>query len=618
MTRYTPHLQLGVILGLLALGFWFSGDFQRIAAGVALFLLGMIMLEDGFRALGGATLERLLARATGSLPRAMGFGIVATTITQSSSLVSVISISFLSAGLISLPAGIGIIFGANLGTTTGAWLMAGPGVRVDIAGYALPMLVFGTVLVFQSGPALKGAGRALLGVGLIFLGIAFIKEGFDAASARFDLTQLALTGLVGLGVYTLIGAVATVVMQSSHASMLLVITALASGQITYENALAVAIGANIGTTVTAMIGAASANYQGRRLALAHLVFNIVTAGAALALIVPLRISVDWIGDLMGIGAQDFALRLALFHTIFNLLGIALMVPLIPRLVAWLEARIARPAETVSRPRYITAELGDFPAPVLSALRKELRHLQQNATALICAGLNLRLEDLRASRDLRTTVARAREPIAIDFEARYTDKVKTLHAAILDFAARKTTALPPGAARQVQELRDAANALVRAVKAAKHMRENTDAFTTSDQGVITALYDDLRLALARILVDIESLADTPAETGSVLWLQEARRGLDADLRGVTARIEQLLQQRTLSAGQATSFLNDSGYAVEAMRALLDAAERIYPPDNPAMAELEKLLALDDDDDEPAMAAQGGDASGLEPTGGPRVS
>lgn len=603
MTRYAPLLQLGLILGLLALAFWLSADAQHIAAGIALFLLGMVMLEDGFKGLGGSVLAQVLQRATASLPRAMGFGVLATTITQSSSLVSVISISFLSAGLISLQAGLGIIFGANLGTTSGAWLIAGVGLKVDIAAYAMPLLAFGAVLMFQRAAGLRGGGQVLIGIGLIFLGIAFIKAGFEAFSAGFDLTRLALGGLAGLAVYTLLGAGATVVMQSSHATMLLVITALASGQISYENALAVAIGANIGTTVTALIGAASANYQGKRLALGHLIFNLVTALTALALITPLRGLVDHISDALGIGAQDFALRLAVFHTLFNLLGIALMLPLMARLVRFLERRITAPAPSISQPRYITGDLGDFPATILAALRNELRHLRSNATGLICEGLNLRLEDLMHSKDIRLTVARARQPIGLDFERRYEDKIKSLHAAIVDFAAQKAALpLPVPVLIRLQELRDAAGALVRAVKAVKHMRENAQRFTTADMGEISHLYDSLRMDLAHVLTEIERLDGTEPEARSALGVVAERRALAEGGRRAARTVEAALQTRRISASDATSFLNDSGYAFESMRALLDAAQLIYRPENEAEAEIERLLEMDEDEEKGAPQSE----------------
>src|SRR6056297_3885911 len=288
MTRY----YLPVAISALLLAFWISPNAQEIAAGVAIFLFGMLMLEDGFRLLGGGRLERLLAAATRSTPRALLFGVVSTTLLQSSSLVSVVTISFLSAGLISLIGGIGIVLGANLGSTTGAWIVAGLGLKVNIAAYAMPMIAVSVLLLFQKAAVARGIGYALAGVGFLFLGIHYMKLGFEEFQGQIDLARFALTGLLGLLVYTLLGAAATVIMQSSHATMVLVLTALAAGQITYENAIALAIGANVGTTVTAVLGGLGANYQGRRLALAHLLFNIATAAVALVFVAQLRAAVD--------------------------------------------------------------------------------------------------------------------------------------------------------------------------------------------------------------------------------------------------------------------------------------------------------------------------------------
>ena len=157
------RLMLPAALLILTLGFWASSDFQEIAAGVAIFLFGMLMLEDGFKLFSGGFLEQALEKATGSVAKSIGFGVVSTTIMQSSSLVSVITISFLSAGLISLLAGVGIIFGANIGTTTGAWLVAGFGLKVNISAYALPMLAVSILLVFQQGKYWRGVGYVLAG-----------------------------------------------------------------------------------------------------------------------------------------------------------------------------------------------------------------------------------------------------------------------------------------------------------------------------------------------------------------------------------------------------------------------------------------------------------------------
>lgn len=598
-------LLLPVILTLLIVSFYLSPDFQEIAAGVAIFLFGMLMLEDGFRLFSGGFLESMLARVTGSVTRSLGFGVVATTIMQSSSLVSVITISFLSAGLITLLAGVGIIFGANIGTTTGAWLVAGFGLKVKISAYALPMLAISIVLVFQRNKYVRGAGYVLAGLGFLFLGIHYMKEGFEAFKDQFDLSRFAMTGVAGLLVYTLVGAAATVVMQSSHATMVLIITALAAGQISYENALALAIGANIGTTITAIIGSLTANYQGKRLALAHLIFNAVTAGVALALIAPIRDAVDWVSAGVGIADNDYALKLAVFHTIFNLLGVVLMLPFLRRLIAFLEHVIVEPVADVSKPRYLSEAVDEFPETVEVALGKEVNHLSENAIELIAHGLNLHRHELYAAEDIATMVHNSRQPVEFDIDARYEHRVKVLYAAIVEFTTRTGAKnLPEPVMKRVYDLRDAAGRLVRAVKAVKHLRRNASTYTTRPHGRISELYNGLRVEIARILVELHKLDQSDPEDRSSLWLDEERIQINKDRKTTFNRVEKLIRSGEIDAQTATSFLNDSGYAYRAMRDLL-AAARIYSvhTEGPE-AEVERILALDEEEID-AIAASGAD-------------
>ncbi|MCK0142774.1 Na/Pi symporter [Aliiroseovarius sp. F20344] len=588
-------LLLPVILLVLTLGFWASSDFQEIAAGVAIFLFGMLMLEDGFKLFSGGILEKLLEKATGSVPKSLGFGILSTTIMQSSSLVSVITISFLSAGLISLIAGVGIIFGANIGTTTGAWLVAGFGLKVKISAYALPMLAIAIVLVFQKNKYLRGAGFVLAGLGFLFLGIHHMKEGFEAFKDQFDLTRFALTGLFGLLVYTLVGTAATVVMQSSHATMTLIITALAASQISYENALALAIGANIGTTITAIIGSLTANFQGKRLALAHLIFNMVTAGVALVFIGPIRMSVDFISSGVGIADTDYTLKLAVFHTIFNTLGVLIMLPLLNKMIVFLERTIAQPEEDLSKPKYLSAAVDEFPQTIEHAMRSEVKHLYDNAVELIVHGLNLHRHDIFTSKDIAATVAASRTPVEFDIDERYEARIKTLYSAIVEFATRVGARdMPEDVMDDIYSLRDVAGRIVRAVKAVKHLRRNATRYTQSDQGKITDLYDQLRTEIARILVEINKLDLADPEDRSSLWLDQERVQVLSDAQDTNHRIDVLIRNHELEAIVATSFLNDANYAYAAIRDLLGAARAYYIETEDAMAEVERILALEDEE------------------------
>ncbi len=593
---------LPVAIGALLLTFWFSPDAQEIAAGVAIFLFGMLMLEDGFKLLGGGTLEKVLERSTASTPRAIGFGIFSTTLLQSSSLISIVTISFLSAGLISLTGGVGVIFGANIGTTTGAWLVAGLGLKVNIAAYAMPMIAISIVLVFQKQGLLRGIGYALGGLGFLFLGIHYMKEGFDAFKDQIDLTRFALSGLTGLFVYSLTGSAATVIMQSSHATMVLILTALAAGQINYENALALAIGANIGTTITAIIGSLGANFQGRRLALAHLIFNMATAIVALVFITPLRGAVDRISDLAGIGASDYAMKLAVFHTLFNVLGVALMLPFLSRLIQFLERRIPEPAPDVSRPRYLNEAVDEFPQALEIALRKEVLHLYENAAELILHGLNLHRDQVYATDDVAALVRTSRKPLEVDINEGYERRVKTLYSGIVEFSTRAgDKRIAPEIAERIYSLRDVASNIVKAVKSIKHLRKNILRYTVRQQGATTELYDELRTEIARIAVEIRKLGLAGPQDRTALWLDQERARIEEDARSASRRVETLIRTGQLNPTAATSFMNDAGYAYDAMRDLIEAARSYYLESDTAMAEVERILALDEEELVEALSA-----------------
>nr|WP_321980848.1 Na/Pi symporter [uncultured Cohaesibacter sp.] len=587
------RILLPLILSLLLIAFWFSSDFQEIAAGVAVFLFGMLMLEDGFKLFSGGFLEKILARATGSTFRSISFGILTTTMMQSSSLVSVITISFLSAGLISLIAGVGIIFGANIGTTTGAWLVAGFGLKVKISAYAMPMLAVAIVLVFQRNKYWRGAGYVLAGLGFLFLGIHYMKEGFEAFKDQFDLTRFAMSGILGLIVYTLVGSAATVVMQSSHATMVLILTGLSAGQISYANALALAIGANIGTTITAIIGSLTANYQGKRLALAHLIFNLVTASVALVFINQLRQAVDFVSLHMGIADTDYALKLAVFHTIFNVLGVAIMLPLMNWLIAFLTQRIAEPKLDISKPKYLNEAVDAFPATIELALRKEVLHLQENAVELIAHGLNIHRHQLYSSNDIALTVQSSRSTFELDIDARYEARVKTLYSAIVDFTSRVGDKdIPHTVLERAYRLRNAATAMVRAVKAIKHMRRNANLFTSKPMGAATDLYNTLRTEIARILAQLHALNQMDEDSRDSAWLEEELAKIKKAKNASTQLVEAHIRAGDLEMQSATSFLNDSDYAYNAMKDLLKAAKAIYSEPESTEEQVERILKSDE--------------------------
>ncbi|MCW9033854.1 MAG: Na/Pi symporter [Alphaproteobacteria bacterium] len=585
---------LPTIFVILAIGFWTSPDFKEIAAGVAIFLFGMLSLEEGFRAFTGGLLEKILAKTTNTLGRAISFGIASTTIMQSSSLVSIITISFLSAGLIGLSAGIGIIFGANIGTTTGAWLVAGFGLKVKISAYAMPMLVFGIIMVFQNNKTIKGIGYVLTGLGFLFLGIHHMKSGFENFKDTIDLAQYAMPGFFGLLVFMLIGTFATVVMQSSHATLVLIITALAAGQITYENGLALAIGANVGTTITAIIGSLSANYQGKRLALAHLIFNVVTGLIAVVFIQQIMWAVDIVSANVGIGERDFTLKLAVFHTIFNSIGVIVMTPLTGKLVVFLEKTIPAPHVNMVEPKFLNDAAIEFPETVFESLRNETMHLYDNAFEVMAHGLNVHRRDIQSEIDLEEKLQNSKEVMNFDLDQVYMVKVKALYAAILDFISRAQPNIPLEQAGELARLRDASRFVVQSIKGIKHLKKNIDTYIVTDHDIIREQYNDIRIQLAEVMRTIHILQTGEDDTIDVLDLDDFKVEAEENNIIVNGELDEMMRNGSITAVEGVSLMNDLGYARNVVWNLTELGKTLYEDTDDSIKTAQELLALDDED------------------------
>ena len=587
-------LLLTIIFVILAYGFWVSPDFKEIAAGIAIFLFGIMSLEEGFKVFTGGLLEKILSHTTDRLWKSLSFGVITTSLMQSSSLVSIITISFLSAGLISLGAGIGIIFGANLGTTTGAWLVAAFGLKVNIASYAMPMIVFGVILLFQQSKQLKGLGYILAGLGFLFLGIHYMKEGFDAFKDNIDLTAYAMSGYSGILMFTLIGVAATVIMQSSHATLVLIITALAAQQITYENALALAIGANLGTTITAILGSLGANVDGRRLAVAHLIFNTITAAVAIAFIFQLTTFVDLISEWLSIAADNYALKLAVFHSVFNTIGIIIMLPFISTLERFLNKWIHPKIRTAAQPQYLHKVSIEIPETAIEAVRKETLHLYENAYEIIAGGLRLRPTDIRSELPLDEVIKRSRRTTPINIDTQYNETIKTLYSDIVEYV----STLNDLSSSQMDELfsyRAAGREIVEAIKNTKHLQKNLDRYTSSDNTYIRKEYNQLRIELAEVLRELESArVGAEHDVPTILSLDSLRLSMRENDIALNHRLEELIRAHKIGPQQAISLMNDSHYIYGVTKNLVRMSETLFSPETNDIKQAEKMISLKDEE------------------------
>ncbi|MCF6282346.1 MAG: Na/Pi symporter [Candidatus Polarisedimenticolaceae bacterium] len=583
---------LPTIFLLLAYGFWLSPDFKEISAGVAIFLFGMLVLERGFKAFTGGSLEHLLRSTTNQLWKSISFGFVSTALMQSSSLVSLITISFLSAELISLAAGIGIIFGANIGTTAGAWLIAAFGLKVKLSIYAMPMLVFGVILIFQKSKSLSGMGYILTALGFLFLGIHHMKEGFDAFKQTLDLSVYAVPGYRGLFLYTLIGLLATVVMQSSHATLVLILTALASQQISYDNAIALAIGSNIGTTITAILGSLSANVDGKRLAAAHLIFNLITGLLTFIFIHQLISVVDVMSQLMTIAPDNYTMKLALFHTLFNLLGVLTLMPFINRMVTLLEWLFPTPVMEVESARYLTDASAEIPDAAVEAVKKETVILYDHAVDIIIFGLGLNRDKLFSDEAPDRVIDSSSQVGSGAIDDLYERRIKTIYGAIVEFTSHVHGTLSDRQSNALIEQREAGHDIIEVVKGIKHLQKNLAIYQHARNSHICGEYDQIRLKIARILKALNALQHADDETASVLSLDHLKVEISKKDIFASGGLDSLIRKKQITAPMAISLMNDTTYCNAICRNLIHIGERIFVARDPDDKAAEQSVALDE--------------------------
>ncbi|PRY72935.1 Na/Pi cotransporter family protein [Halomonas ventosae] len=547
-TVLLPQRRLLELLGLAAAAALLVArlDLATLAAGLGLFLWGMTHLEEAIKRLSGGTLDRWLHAATRRTSRAIAVGALATALVQSSSLVTLLAMSFVGAGLVALPAAIALLFGANLGTTTGAWLIAGFGLKADLAQYAMPLLALGLLGSRLLQGSRAGIAGLLLGVGLLLLGIDFMKLGFETWQDGLSLDGLAGEHLWHWPLLVLFGVMATVVMQSSHATLLITLTALASGQLPYLPALAIAIGANVGTTVTAVIGAFGASTAGRRLAWAHVIFNLVTAAVALALLLPLAGLVDRLAALMGLAASAWPLKLALFHTLFNGLGILLMLPWIPRLAGGLERLLPEPARVPpAQARYLETNALQHADTALAAIEQECRRLDRRTYHLLASAILVPSAEAIGHPPDRAVIAAPIVPEAWPpVNVRYHEQIKPLMAEILDFYSRIDTPLTAAQEARLEALYARTLRLVEAVRFGEVLQRSLLRHAAPASPLREA-HDDLRMALAE---GLNRLANDPGARDIEAPLEEVRRHWQHELA-------ERLRQHRLDPWLASSLMND---------------------------------------------------------------
>jgi phosphate:Na+ symporter len=303
-----------------------------IVGGVGLFLLGMAVMTDGLKALAGTALKTVMEKAAATPLLGTFWGAVITLIVQSSSATTMTTIGLVSAGLLTFPQGLSLVFGANIGTTGTGWLVAAFGVRISLTAAALPIVFVGALLKVVGRGRLAAAGSAIAGFALILVGLSTLQQGMGGLAESLHPSDLPtvtnaagfidLAGFANVLLLVVVGAIMTTVMQSSTASIAVTLSALYAGAVGLDQALALVIGQNIGTATSSAVAAIGASSTAKRLATAYIAFKLVAALIAIALF-------PFVTPFIVRTAQtiDATTLLAAYHTAYNVIGVAVLLPL---------------------------------------------------------------------------------------------------------------------------------------------------------------------------------------------------------------------------------------------------------------------------------------------------
>ncbi|MBT8495558.1 MAG: Na/Pi symporter, partial [Deltaproteobacteria bacterium] len=301
------------------------GAILQSIGGLGLFLLGMSLLTDGLKTLAGSSLQRILRRFTRNPTTGAVSGAVVTAVVQSSSATTITAVGLVGAGLLTFPHALGILFGANIGTTATGWLVAVFGFKVPLGTIAMPLVLVGVLLRLFASDRLAALGYSLAGFAVIFIAIGIMQSGMANLEGLVTPESFPGNDLLGRLELVAIGVAITLVTQSSSAGVATAMTALHTGTIGFEQAAALVIGMDVGTTVTAVLATLGGSAAVKRTGYAHLIYNLMTGTMAFALLTPYINVAELLGS-----SSDPELFLVGFHTFFNTLGVLLVLPLAGR------------------------------------------------------------------------------------------------------------------------------------------------------------------------------------------------------------------------------------------------------------------------------------------------
>ncbi|MBB6482185.1 Na/Pi cotransporter family protein [Spirochaeta isovalerica] len=361
----------------------------EIIGSLGVFLFGMKIMSDGIQKAAGEGLQNVLNRITANRFVAVFTGFFITAIVQSSSATTVMVVGFVNAGLLTLTQSIGVIMGANIGTTVTGWIVSLLGFKLKISALALEIIAFGLPLYFSKKETRRYWGEFLIGFGILFIGLDFLKKSVPSDNqALIDfITPYTNFGFGSIALFVIFGAIITIIVHSSSASMTIVLTMAASGLIGLDVAAAMIMGSNIGTTIDAYLASIGATTNAKRAARVHLLFNVFGVLVILVVFRPFLKMIQWI-----VPGDEITTTLAMFHTIFNITNTFVFIGFVPQIARLIEKMVPE-KESDKDPQeyhldYFSSIIQDTPELNLIQVQKEVGHMTELVEDMFKTYLNV--------------------------------------------------------------------------------------------------------------------------------------------------------------------------------------------------------------------------------------
>ena len=479
-------------------------DLLRLLGSLALFLYGMKIMSEGLQKFAGDSLRKILTAMTTNRITGVLTGMLITALIQSSSATTVMVVSFVNAGLLTLTQSIGVIMGANIGTTVTAWIISALGFKVDISAFALPLLAIGVPLLFSGKSSRKSIGEFIFGFSFLFMGLEGLKNNAPDLSANPDMLAFVQNytdmGFFSILLFLFIGTILTMIVQASAATMAITLIMCANGWIDYHLGVALVLGENIGTTITANLAALTGNTQARRAAMAHLMFNVFGVCWVLVLFYPFTAGVSWfVTDIMHVSDPSVAVsfKLAAFHTAFNISNTCIMIWLVPFIEKTVCAIVRTKQEDEEyRLQYINSGMLSTAELSILQAQKEIT-LFSERTARMFNMVKTLLYEKNEDTFLKTyNRIEKYENISDRMEVEIANYLTQVSEGRLSSESKEEIRVMLRAVSEIESIADSCNNLARTIK---RRNEFKSAFTPEQNAHIERMFELVTQALNRMIV-----------------------------------------------------------------------------------------------------------------------